>query len=160
MKIDRLFRTLHYRLAILEHVDELVKVMGLQMPSIADFETRDWKGSKEEEELYSKAWDLVLRGYLLHERLDAGHSYHKPFRFLRIALASSKLTLEEITERVEMAKRYVLQRSDQIYLAYGGDAIKNDAEVVRHRDAFFPDMRELGYQVEPRVPNQDVRVDR
>lgn len=55
MKIDRLFRTLHYRLAILEHVDELVKVMGLQMPSIADFETRDWKGSKEEEELYSKA---------------------------------------------------------------------------------------------------------
>lgn len=59
-----------------------------------------------------------------------------------------------------MTKRYVLQRSDQIYLAYGGDAIINDEEVVRHRDAFFPAMRELGYQVEPRVPNQGVRVDR
>lgn len=34
----------------------------------------------------------------------------------------------------------------------------NDAEVVRHR--FFSAMRELGYQVEPRVPIQGVSVDR
>lgn len=46
IEIDRLYRTLQYRLSVLEHVDELVKVMGLQMPSIADFETRGRKGSK------------------------------------------------------------------------------------------------------------------
>lgn len=101
IEIDRLYRTLQYRLAILEHVDELVKVMGLQMPSIADFETRGWKGSKEEEELYSKAWDLVLCGHLLYEPLDAGHSYHKPFRFLSIALAGSKLIWKRLQKEWE-----------------------------------------------------------
>lgn len=59
-----------------------------------------------------------------------------------------------------MAKRHVRQRSDQIYFTYGGGTIMNDAEVVRHRDAFFSAMRELGYQVEPRVPIQGVSVDR
>jgi hypothetical protein len=63
----------------------------------------------------------VLHEHLLHEPRDTGHSYHKPLRFLWVALASSELTFSEITERVELAKRHVLQRPDQIYLAYGGD---------------------------------------
>ena len=66
------------------------------MASIADFKTQGWKGSEEEQELCSKAGNLVIHGNLLHEPLDAGHSYRKPFIFLSIALDISNLTLEEI----------------------------------------------------------------
>lgn len=131
--------------------------MGLQMPSILDFETQGWKGSKEEEELYSRDWNLVL--HLFHTSLDGQHFYHKPLRYPSIALISSKLTLEEIIERVEMANRSVLQRSDQIYFAYGGDTIINDEEVVWHRDAFFPAMSELGYPAKQRSASEGIRAD-
>jgi hypothetical protein len=40
IEINGLYKTLQYRLAILEHVDELVKVMDLQMPSIVGFKTQ------------------------------------------------------------------------------------------------------------------------
>lgn len=80
----------------------------------------------------------MIHGHLLHRPVEAGHSYHNAYLYMSIVLAISGLTLEEITGRVEMAKRHVLQSSDQIYLSYEGNIIINDAGVVRHLDAFSP----------------------
>jgi hypothetical protein len=102
--MDYLYRVLRYHLAAQEQADELVKIMGLEMPNMFDYAVENYKKSLEEREIYLKVWGLFLKKRLLIKSFEAGLWYPKPLAFIGNAFACSKLEWKQIVGRVEIAK--------------------------------------------------------
>jgi hypothetical protein len=154
-QIERIANSLQYRLSLHDQANDLVQVMGLEMPNINDYEVESWKPSTEQRELKSKVWTELVRKSLLDKPYGphAGWPrYYKPLDYICIALAESRLSWEEMLEKIRIAEEYTQERANQIVSMHHGDEIIADREVVRNRDAFFKVIKDLGHRVRQIVP--------
>ncbi|QKX58006.1 uncharacterized protein TRUGW13939_05126 [Talaromyces rugulosus] len=145
-QIDCMYRSLEYRLNVMDQANYFAAIMGVKKTNICDFILEGYKLTPEKQKLRSFATDLIYEKQLLNKpRYDAGLEYLKPMHYLAILLAESGMDTDEIKEKIDYAVK-VKAEGSKVIVSENGEVL-NDPELVGNAKRFSKVTKDLGYRV-------------
>ncbi|KAM5478574.1 hypothetical protein McanCB56680_006265 [Microsporum canis] len=135
-----------YRLSLLQGADEYIQIMGIEAPSIKEFEVDQWKVEWEKKEKRDDLFRYILQARLFDPPM-IGLYYSKPAVFLAIALVETCQSRKEAEDKVSLALDAKFLRMENIIAQVPAEQVIDDAQVTKDGKTFFQEMKKLGHKV-------------